>query len=84
MNADRFVEFLDGLRCDVAGPVFLVVDDSSIHKAAVVKEYVEFIDGCLRLFFIPGYSPKLNPDKWVLKSVKVDTIGKAMVKGVNW
>ena len=28
----------------------------------------------LKLFFLPGYSPQLNPDEWVWKNVKHDDI----------
>jgi transposase len=33
----------------------------------------------LKLFFLPGYSPELNPDEWVWKNVKHDRIGKTGV-----
>ena len=35
--------------------------------------------GRLRLIFLPGYSPELNPDEWVWKNVKHDRIGKTGV-----
>jgi len=37
------------------------------------------MEGRLRLFFLPGYSPELNPDEWVWKNVKHDRIGKTGV-----
>jgi hypothetical protein len=27
------------------------------------------------LFFLPGYSPDLNPDEWAWKNIKHDTVG---------
>ena len=33
--------------------------------------------GRLKLFFLPAYSPQLNPDEWVWKNVKHDRVGKA-------
>jgi transposase len=36
----------------------------------------------LRLFFLPPYSPGLNPGEWVWKNVKHDRIGRsAAVRG---
>jgi transposase len=32
--------------------------------------------GRLRLFFLPPYSPELNPDEWVWKDVKHDRVGR--------
>jgi transposase len=78
MNAERFIEFLDSLLHDFDTPVFLIVDGSSVHKANIVKEYVASTQGRLELFFLPPYSPELNPDEWVNKNVKHDRIAKAV------
>ena len=40
--------------------MFLILDNSSIHKAKAVKEFVDGLDGQLKLFHLPGYSPTLN------------------------
>ena len=42
-------------------PVFWVVDNSSVHKAKIVKQYVASTKGRLELFFLPPYSPELKP-----------------------
>jgi transposase len=76
-DATVFVEFLKKLMHDAPGPVYLILDNLSVHKAEVVKKYVDSLDGRLKLFFLPGYSPELNPDEWVWKNVKHDQIGPA-------
>jgi transposase len=76
MNAARFIEFCKKLAHDCPTPVFLVVDGSSAHTAKIVKDYVLSTEGRLRLFFLPPYSPELNPDEWVWKNVKRDRIKK--------
>ncbi|MGH3549951.1 MAG: transposase [Pseudonocardiaceae bacterium] len=58
--------------------MFLVVDGSSVHKANIVKEYVAGTGGRLQLFFLPPYSPELNPDEWVNENVKHDRIARAV------
>jgi transposase len=78
MNAERFIEFLESLIDDFDTPIFLVVDGSSVHKANIVKEYVASTRGRLELFFLPPYSPELNPDEWVNKNVKHDRIAKTV------
>ncbi len=78
MNAERFVEFLESLLHDFDTPVFLVVDGSSVHKARIVTDYVASTKGRLELFFLPPYSPELNPDEWVNKNVKHDRIARAV------
>jgi transposase len=76
-----FVEFCKRLMHDTDGPVFLVVDGHPTHRSKVVKEFVASTQGRLRLFYLPGYSPELNPDEWVWKNVKADRIGRAGIKG---
>ena len=39
-----------------------------------MKEYVASLEGRLKLFFLPGCSPELNPAEWVWKNVKHDDI----------
>jgi transposase len=78
MNAELFIEFLTKLLHDFATRIFLVVDGSSVHRAKKVTEYVKSTDGRLELFFLPPYSPELNPDEWVNKNVKHDKIARAV------
>jgi transposase len=34
---------------------------------------------CLSIFFLPPYSPDLNPDEWVWNNVKNDQIGRGVI-----
>ena len=47
------------------------------HRPTLTKKFVASTDGRLSLFFLPGYSPELNPDEWVWKNVKNDRVGRA-------
>jgi transposase len=49
-----------------------------VHTAKAVKEFVKNAEGRLELFFLPPYSPDLNPDEWVNKNVKRDKIARAV------
>lgn len=86
MNATRFIEFCEKLCHDCPTPVFLIVDGAPAHTAKIVKKYVLSTEGGLRLFFLPPYSPELNPDEWVWKNVKHDQIKRTvpMSKGHLW
>jgi transposase len=78
-NAATFIDFCKRLMHDAAGPVYLVVDGHPAHRATATKEFTASTGGQLRLIFLPGYSPELNPDEWVWKNVKHDRIGKTGV-----
>ncbi|GAA3476012.1 IS630 family transposase [Streptomyces yanii] len=75
VNAAVFLTFAKRLVADADRPVFLVLDNHSIHKSKKLKAFAEESGGRLRLFYLPGYSPELNPDEWVWKSIKHDSIG---------
>lgn len=78
-NAEVFIDFCKRLLHDAAGPVYLIVDGHPAHRATATKKFVASTEGRLKLFFLPGYSPELNPDEWVWKNVKHDRIGKTGV-----
>jgi transposase len=78
-NAATFTDFCKRLLHDATGPVYLIVDGHPAHRAAATKEFAVSTEGQLKLFFLPGYSPELNPDEWVWKNVKHDRIGKTGV-----
>ena len=80
MNAGKFIDFLKALLDSVPGKVFLIVDGHPVHKAKKVSEFVkEKADGRLSIFFLPPYSPDLNPDEWVWNNVKNDRIGRGVI-----
>jgi transposase len=76
-NAEGFIDFCRRLVDDTPGKTFLIVDGHPVHRARAVKDFVAGTGGRLKLFFLPGYSPELNPDEWVWKNVKHDRIGPA-------
>ena len=81
VDADAFISYLQALMEDIPHrEIFLVVDGHPAHRAKKTKEWVEKTDGRLRLFQLRGYSPQLNPDEWVWKSVKADRVGRAGIE----
>lgn len=80
IKSQEFLEFCRMLVIDAGRPVFLIMDNSQVHHAMIIKEYAERSKGRLTLFFLPPYSPDLNPDEWVWKNVKHDRLGRACAK----
>lgn len=75
-----FVEFLRRLLHGAESPIFLVVDGAPIHKSKTVTRFVATTEGRLRLFFLPPYSPELNPDEQVWNHVKNHSVGRQGLK----
>jgi hypothetical protein len=65
VGAQVFIQFLKRLMHGQRRPVFLIVDGHPAHRSKLVKAYIESLAGKLRLFFLPPYSPELNPDELV-------------------
>ena len=81
LHGKVFIDFCRRLLHDSPGPVFLVLDGHLVHRSNAVKQFAASTGGRLRLCFLPGYAPELNPDEWVWKHVKHDRIGRAGVSG---
>lgn len=76
LNSGLFIDYLKKLMHDIPGPVFLIADGYPSHKSKETLEFVQSTEGRLNLLFLPPYSPELNPDEWVWKSIKHDQVGK--------
>jgi transposase len=87
-NADRLIEFLTALIKDAQRKVFLILDNLRVHHSKVVKAWVAARADELELFYLPSYSPELNPEERLnadLKHVigaKVPARTKAKLKSV--
>jgi transposase len=76
-----FTEFLKRLMHGASRPVFPILYGCSFHHSRPVKDYVASLGGKLRLFFLPSYSPELNPDERVWNYVKHHGVAKAALRG---
>ena len=79
VGARTFIEFLKRLIYNPDRPIFLIVDRNPAHKAKMVQRFVVSMEGKLRLFFLPPYSPELNPDEGVWNDVKNNSIGRKAI-----
>ena len=77
VNGPVFVEFLKRMMHNAQRPIFLILDGGSFHHSRPVRDYVESLGGKLQLFFLPPYSPELNPDEQVWNYVKHHGVAKA-------
>lgn len=75
-RTEVFQEFLRRLVRQSERKVFLIVDGHPVHRAIKIKEWLEKNDDHIRLFFLPGYSPELNPDEILNQDVKSNAVGK--------
>jgi transposase len=66
-----FLDFLKRLVKQNKGrKVFFIVDGHPVHKAKAVQEWVAAHGEEMALFYLPGYSPDLNPDELLNQDLK--------------
>lgn len=75
-NSEVFLDFLKRLVLQTPTKVFLIIDGHPVHRAKKVKNWVEEKPGSIRMFFLPGYSPELNPDEILNQDVKSNAVGR--------
>jgi transposase len=83
LNGDLFIQFLRRLLYGAIHPLFLIVDGHPAHRSTVVRKFVASTEGKLRLFYLPTYSPELNPDEQVWNHLKNHTIGKQCINSLK-
>ena len=75
-NGAVFLDFLRRLGRQANRKVFLIVDGHPVHRAGAVTTWLRKHTHRLRLFFLPGYSPELNPDEMLNQDVKSNAVGR--------
>jgi transposase len=78
-----FLAFLNRLIKGSKKKIFLIVDNIKVHHAKGVQEWRETNKDKIELFFLPAYSPELNPDELLNQDVKSNAVGKKRAKNLQ-
>ena len=65
MDAKMFIKFIKQLIKHSDRKIFLILDNMRVHHARVVKKWLKDYTEKIELFFLPAYSPELNPDEYL-------------------
>ena len=79
-NADKLIEFLGALIKDAGRKVFLILDNLRVHHSRVVKAWVAERTDKIELFYLPSYSPELNPEERLNADLKQALYTKVPVR----
>jgi transposase len=80
VRSNVFCEFIKRLVSSISQKVFLIVDGHPTHKSVAVKELIKSLENKIELFFLPPYSPELNPDERVWSDLKNNGVGRMVIK----
>jgi len=71
MTAQTMIRFMRRLTKDVGRKVFLIVDNLRVHHSKLVRQWLEEHREQIEVFYLPSYSPELNPDEYLNCDLKV-------------
>ena len=71
-----YLRFLRRLLRHTRRGIVLIVDRHPVHRAQRVQRWLEVHRERIRMFFLPGYSPDLNPDEFLNQDVKTNALGR--------
>lgn len=75
-NSDVFKTFLKQMIKYRKQKIYFVTDNHSAHKTKILNEWLGKNKKRIEVFFLPPYSPELNPQEYVNQDVKTNVIGK--------
>jgi transposase len=65
MNADVLIDFLMRLLRYAKHKIFMILDNLGVHHCKPVKEWLDRHKKMIEVFYLPSYSPELNPDEYL-------------------
>ncbi|MDR1083866.1 MAG: IS630 family transposase, partial [Deltaproteobacteria bacterium] len=70
MTAKLFIKFMNNIIRNSTKKAFLVVDNLKVHHGKLVQAWLKDRSNKIELFFLPPYSPELNPDEYLNNIIK--------------
>jgi transposase len=75
-NSEVFAMFLKQMIKYNRQKIYFVTDGHPAHKTKKLNEWLSENKDRIEVFFLPPYSPELNPQEYVNQDVKTNIIGK--------
>jgi len=70
MNAALLIDFFERLIQENPRKVFLILDNLKVHHAHIVRDWLSQHTDEIEVFYLPSYSPELNPDECLNADLK--------------
>lgn len=74
-NHARLIEFFEALIEEAPRKVYLILDNLGVHHCKPVKAWLAAHSDEIEVFYLPSYSPELNPDERLNADLK-QSMGK--------
>jgi transposase len=70
MTQEKLITFMSRLIRDTGRKVYLILDNLKVHHGKKVAEWLETHKEEIAVFYLPSYSPELNPDEYLNGDLK--------------
>jgi transposase len=70
LNTNILIDFLRRLIKGASKKLFLILDNLRVHHAKPVKAWLAEHADAIEVFYLPSYSPELNPDEMANADIK--------------
>lgn len=81
LTAVVLIVFLERLVRDAGCKVFLILDNLRVHRAGTVQNWLAAHRSQIEVFYLPPYSPELNPDEGINGDLKQVVSSKPPARG---
>jgi transposase len=70
LNAGILIDFMKRLAAGAQRKVYLILDNLRVHHSKPVKAWLAGRRSQIEVFYLPSYSPELNPDEMANADLK--------------
>lgn len=70
MTQQLLIEFMRRLVRSTNRKIFLILDNLKVHHGRIVKKWLSEHKDEIEVFYLPPYSPELNPDEYLNNALK--------------
>lgn len=77
---DLLIQFFQMVLTSATRKTFMVLDNLSVHHCRKVQDWLAARKDRIEVFYLPAYSPQLNPDEWLNANLKKHMRSKAVIR----
>jgi transposase len=78
MTAQKLIEFMERVIRQNERKIFLILDNLRVHHSKALNDFLREQAAFIKLFYLPSYSPDLNPDEVLNRDLKANLNNKPL------
>lgn len=72
MTQQKLIDFMQRLITNASRKIFFILDNLRVHHGKIVAAWLERHKDKIEVFYLPPYSPEINPDEYLNHALKMD------------